>query len=105
MIDKALVKSEQSVVSSSETAKPERGSDERGMRIRRLADEIYREKVLAARQMAPEEKLLAGEELFDYACSITLAGIRAENPGATDEECRKILEERLALRERLERQP
>ncbi len=31
--------------------------------------------------MPPEEKLLAGEELFDYACAITLAGIRDQFRG------------------------
>ena len=41
-----------------------------------LADQIYRERVQWARQMSGEEKFLAGEELFHYACSITLAGIR-----------------------------
>ena len=53
--------------------------------------------------MAPEEKLLAGEELFDYACSITLAGIREQFPNSTEEEQRRKLEERLALRESMER--
>jgi hypothetical protein len=71
--------------------------------IRQLADDLYRERVAAARTMAPEEKLLAGEELFDYACSITLAGIRNQFPGASEEGCRRILEERLELRERMER--
>jgi len=71
--------------------------------IRRLADELYRERVLEARKMAPEEKLLAGEELFDYACAITLAGIHNQFPDASDAECRRILEERLKLRERMER--
>jgi uncharacterized protein with von Willebrand factor type A (vWA) domain len=70
--------------------------------IRALAYELYRERVAEARAMPAEEKLLAGEELFDYACSITLAGIRDQLPGATEEDCRRILEERLALRERLE---
>jgi len=70
--------------------------------IERLADEIYRERVLAAREMPTEEKLLAGEELFDYACSITLAGIHNQFPGASEEECVRILEERLRLRERME---
>jgi hypothetical protein len=37
--------------------------------ISRLADGLYRERVLEARAMAPEDKLLAGEELFEYACS------------------------------------
>ncbi len=71
--------------------------------IRALAEAIYRERVADARQMSSEEKLLAGEELFDYACSITLAGIRNQWPGATDEQCQKILMDRLALRERMER--
>jgi hypothetical protein len=71
--------------------------------IRRLAEELYRERVAEARMMSPEEKLLAGEELFEYACSITLAGIRDQSPGLSDEECLRILEERLDLRERMER--
>jgi hypothetical protein len=53
--------------------------------------------------MPPEEKLLAGEELFEYACAITLAGIRDQFPGVTEEECLRILEERLELRERMEK--
>ena len=71
--------------------------------IRRLAEELYRERVVEARAMPPEEKLLAGEELFDYACAITLAGIRNQFPGASEEECLRILEERLELRERMEK--
>jgi hypothetical protein len=53
--------------------------------------------------MPPEEKLLAGEELFEYACAITLAGIRNQFPDASEEECLRILEERLELRERMEK--
>ena len=71
--------------------------------IQRLAEDLYRERVLSARKMPPEEKLLAGEELFDYACSITLAGIARQFPKASEEERLKILEERLQLRERMER--
>ena len=73
--------------------------------IERLAQELYCERVLAARRMPPEEKLLAGEELFEYACAVTLAGIRNQFPEACEVDCRKILAERLALRERMERQP
>jgi len=47
---------------------------------------------------------MAGEELFDYACSITLAGIRDQFHGLDDEACLRILEERLDLRERMEQQ-
>jgi len=72
--------------------------------IERLAEDLYRERVADARVMPAEEKLLAGEELFDYACSITLAGIRDQVPGLSDQECLRILEERLDLRERMEQQ-
>ena len=71
--------------------------------IQRLAEELYREQVADARGMPPEEKLLAGEELFDYACAITLAGIRDEFPELDDKERLRILEDRLALRERMEK--
>jgi hypothetical protein len=65
-------------------------------------DELYCERVIAAREMPPEEKLLAGEELFEYACSITLAGIHDQFPKASDDECREILIKRLELRDRAE---
>ena len=68
-----------------------------------LAEEIYRDRVFRARRTPPEEKFLAGEELFDYACSITLAGIRHQFPSATEPECQAILASRLALREKMER--
>ena len=70
-----------------------------------LIDQLYREEVLEARKMTPEEKFLAKKDLFRFACEITLAGIRSENPGATEEECMKILEDRLRLGEWLERHP
>jgi len=53
--------------------------------------------------MPPEEKLLAGEELFDYACAITIAGIRNQFPGVSEEESLQLLEKRLELRERMEK--
>jgi hypothetical protein len=68
-----------------------------------LADEIYRERVVRARNASPEEKILAGQRLFESACRITLAGIRDQNPAITEEQCRKILRERLAWRRRRER--
>ena len=68
-----------------------------------LIDELYREEVLEARRMSPEEKFLAGEELFNMACKVTLAGIRNENPGFSEEECLRELERRLELAERMER--
>jgi hypothetical protein len=67
-----------------------------------LIDELYREEVLEARKMSPEQKFLAGEELFEYACSITLAGIRSQNPEFSEQDCRRELKRRLELGERLE---
>lgn len=70
--------------------------------IRRLADEIYRERVLRARRTPPEQKLMLGAILFDYACGITVSGIRAQFPEADDAEVHRILCERLALARKLE---
>ncbi len=67
-----------------------------------LIDALYREAVLEARQMPPEEKFALGEELFEYACSITLLGIRNQNPRFSEEECQQELQRRLDLAERLE---
>ncbi len=68
-----------------------------------LADAIYQERVIRARQASPEDKILAGQRLFESACAITLAGIRDQHPGITEEQCRQILRERLAWRRRRER--
>jgi hypothetical protein len=68
-----------------------------------LLDDIYRERVLRARRMPPEEKLLAGARLFDLACRIALDGIRHQYPQATEHRVREILAQRLELRRRLER--
>ena len=70
--------------------------------IQRLIDELYREEILEARAMSPEDKILAGQQLFEAACRITLAGIRNENPGASEDRCREILRQRLELQRRLE---
>jgi hypothetical protein len=68
----------------------------------RLIDELYREEILEARAMSPEDKILAGQQLFEAACRVTLAGIRHENPGASEEQCLEILRQRLELQRRLE---
>jgi hypothetical protein len=90
-------------MSHKEIAALENRPDATGAQIQSLAAQLYRERVAEARTMPPEEKLLAGEELFDYACAITLAGTRNQFPGINEEECRRILEERLELRERMEK--
>lgn len=73
-----------------------------GEAIRKLADDLYRERVLRARGMTAEEKLSACSELEQYAEGITLAAIRAEHPNADESEVRHLLAERLRLRDQLE---
>lgn len=67
-----------------------------------LIDELYRDKVLAARAMPPEQKLLAGAELFDWASSITMAGIRSQHPEADTPKVLQILRDQLSMVERWE---
>ena len=67
----------------------------------RLIDELYREELREAPAMTPEQKLLLGEELFVYACSITMAGIQNQFPDADEAERRRILEQRLELQQKL----
>jgi hypothetical protein len=66
-----------------------------------LIDDIYRERVLRARRTPIEQKVLAGAELFEFACQITCAGIRQENPGADEARVQALLRDRLALARRL----
>jgi len=68
----------------------------------RLIDELYREELIEARAMPPEQKLLLSEELFAYACSITMAGIQHQFPEADEAERQRILEQRLELQRKLE---
>ena len=53
------------------------------------------EELRFARETPPAEKLIAGARLFDFACTITVAGIRREHPTASDEQVLQILRERL----------
>ncbi len=71
---------------------------------RELGDELFREEVLAARAMDPEEKLRAGPRLFDFACRIAIEGIRNQFPDADERRVREILAERVELGRRLEGQ-
>ena len=70
-----------------------------------LADELYRERVLRARRVPAEERILDGPRLFDYACAITLSGLRHEMPTATDSELRLALRRRLELARQLDQHP
>lgn len=63
-----------------------------------LAEEIFKERVERARKMPAEEKILAGQQLFESACEITLAGMRHQFPGHGEEYYRDLLRKRLAER-------
>jgi hypothetical protein len=69
---------------------------------RELGKQLYLEEVLAARAMSPEDKLLAGPRLFDFACRIAVDGIRQQFPEADEERVLEILRERIELGRRLE---
>jgi hypothetical protein len=69
---------------------------------RELGVQLYREEVLAARAMTPEQRVLAGTRLFELACKIAADGIRAQYPGASEEEVAQRLAARLELQRRLE---
>jgi hypothetical protein len=67
-----------------------------------LGDQLYREEVLAARAMTPEQRFRAGPALFEFACKIAADGIRDQYPGASEEEVSQRLAVRLELQRRLE---
>jgi hypothetical protein len=68
-----------------------------------LIDELFREKVRRARQMSPEDKLMAGPRLFEFACEVAKAGIREQFPDAEEPRVQEILFQRLALRRQLDK--
>ena len=57
-------------------------SDEEIMREAKACDA---RKLAQAMRMTPAERFFAGAELFEQACEITLAGIRAQYPDRTDD--------------------
>jgi len=67
-----------------------------------LADKLYWQKVERARRIKPEDRMKAGPELFDYACTITLGALREQMPGADEAELLEALRARLAIKRRLE---
>lgn len=64
--------------------------------LKDLQDSIYREKVLRARRMTPEERFDSGFELTNHAFALMLGGAMAQL-GLNDEaEGRQALKDRLA---------
>lgn len=67
-----------------------------------LIDELFLDKIRAARRMSPEDRLLAGPRLFERSCRIMLDGLRDENPEADEVRLQELFRERLAAWLRLE---
>ena len=61
-----------------------------------LMDEIFRDKVLRARQQTPGEKLVEGFRLFEESLVRMRGGVRAQFPNFTDDEVEEEVCRRLA---------
>jgi hypothetical protein len=69
---------------------------------KQLADDIYRERVLRARDTPAEQKLVDGPQIFERVCRVMADGIRHQFPDADENRVREILRQRLQLARRLE---
>ena len=69
---------------------------------RQLQNEIYRSKVLRARQMSIGEKMALGAQLFDQNMAIMRASIRTDHPDSTEEQIEAEVGRRLAIAKRLD---
>jgi len=67
--------------------------------IERLAKQLDKEDIELARRMTPAQKLRAGGELFDYACRITMAGIKHQHPSFSPEQVMAELRRRVNMPE------
>ncbi len=67
-----------------------------------LVDAIDRDRIRWAREIPMEERPWLGIRLFDEACELAKTGIRMRFPDADEERVMRILQERLAIVQRLE---
>jgi len=65
--------------------------------IRQQAAECHSRKIRQADAMADRELFFAGAELFDYACRISLAGLRNDHPELSEFEIQEKLRGYLTL--------
>jgi hypothetical protein len=70
-----------------------------------LIQQLQREEIEDARRMTLAAKFWAGAELFDYACTIARAGIRADHPSFNEDQVMDELRRRIALGRRIEARP
>jgi hypothetical protein len=67
-----------------------------------LTDALYREEVVRARSMDPEDKLAEGPRLFDRACRVMADGIRHRHPEFDERAVLAKLHEQLRTLETLD---
>ena len=60
-----------------------------------LADALYRERVLLARQMTPEERMAEGARMFDRECEAMRLEILRTNPTFSEADVAKEIRRRL----------
>jgi len=65
---------------------------------------LYRDEVARARAMRPEDKLFEGPRLFDRACRVIADGIRHQHPDLDEAAVQRLVRDRVALAEALQRQ-
>lgn len=61
-----------------------------------LVDQLYRQQILLARQIPPDEKLFDGLRLFERSCGIMADGIRNELPEADEQQVMDTLMRRFS---------
>ena len=65
-------------------------------------DESFWDEIERSRKLTGAQRMSESLHLFDEACRHILAGIKAQFPGISDEEARRIRAERLETVRRLE---
>jgi hypothetical protein len=61
-----------------------------------LIDQLYREEVLRARAMTPEQRITAAFEIAPLAHAFMYSGIRSQHPDVDDTELLRLARERIA---------
>ena len=61
-----------------------------------LIDQLYREEILHARKMTPQQRIAAAFEIAPLALGFMYAGIRRQHPEADDAELLRLARERIA---------
>lgn len=61
-----------------------------------LIDQLYREEILHARKMTPQQRIAAAFDFAPMAYQFMYAGIRSQNPEADDAELLRLARERIA---------